>query len=448
MRTAPDLETLARYVLDRAVAAGADQAEAFVERTRTTAILRRGARNEAIATAETGIGLRVLAGGRPGFLATARTGMQALAAVAERAVARARRASPDEHATLPAASTALADTAVLALVDPALAAATTAEKIDILRREEAASRAAARLAHADFRYEDRVSEIHLASTRGVHVATTSAKAGISGRAVARADARAVASGRFTTRRFADFAVPHLGPELARRAAHIAHAEPAPPARLTVVLPPDLAADLLAALALALAAPNVARGASFLAGRLGKRIGNDLLNVIDDATLPGALGSAPADDEGTPTAYHHPIIGGRLAGWLADTQSAARLGTRSTGNAVRASFRTAPAVGPRNLILTPGHRAPAEIIAGIEHGLLIEQAERAAAFDPARGRYALRAAGRLIVHGRPGRPVTGIVTGLLPEMLVNLAALGHDLTFAGPIAAPTVAIAGMSVTPAA
>jgi PmbA protein len=282
----------------------------------------------------------------------------------------------------------------------------------------------------------------------VRVVTTAAKAGIAGRAVARADAAAVARGRFTSRRLADFAAPHLGPELARRAVHLIGAGPAAPARLTVVLPPDLAADLLAALADALAAPAVSRGASFLAGRLGKRIGNDLLNVIDDATLPGALGSAPADDEGTPTGYHHPIVGGRLAGWLADTGSAARLGTRSTGNAVRASFRTPPVVGPRNLILTPGHRTPAEIIAGIEHGLLIEEAERAAPFDPARGNYALRAAGRLIVHGRPGRPVRGIVAGLLPEMLVNLAALGHDLAFAGPIAAPTIAIAGMSVTPAA
>ena len=127
-------------------------------------------------------------------------------------------------------------------------------------------------------------------------------------------------------------------------------------------------------------------------------------------------------------------------------SAAALGLRSTGNAVRIGFFAPPAVSPRNLILTPGCRTPEEIVAGIEHGLLVHEARRTD-FDPASGRYALRVAGQLIAHGQPGRPVRGTIGGLLPEMLMNLAALGHDLAFTNLVAAPTVAIAGVRVTAA-
>jgi len=438
-----DLESIAQEVLRAAMAGGAEDAEAYAERTRVTWIRRVGGRTSDGARREEGVALRFVADGRGGFLAMPAAAMGQAEIRVGRAIAGAKAGA---GVVLPAPPAAIPGAEEFALLDPALIAATLADRSEILRHEEEACRTAGRFARADFAYEDRVSETHLASTRGVRISTTAAKAGLSGAVIARADRAAIASGRVTTRRFADLASPRLGPLLAARATQVAGAGPAPAGRLTVVLPPDLAADLLTALAAALSADRVARKESFLAGRLGKRIGNDLLNVIDDGTLPGALGSAPADDEGTLTAYHHPIVGGRLAGWLSDATSAAALGSRSTGNAVRASFFAPPGIGPRNLILTPGCRTPAEIIADIEHGILVHESGRRA-FDPASGRYALRVAGQLIAHGQPGRPVRGTIGGLLPEILMNLAALGHDLAFSGPIATPTVAIAGVSVTPA-
>ncbi len=446
MRDEADLETVAGKALAAALGAGADEAEAYVERTRVTCVHRIGRRTTSHTYMEEGIGLRVLAGGRPGFWALSGASGEHLGALARRAVGSTQGEPARAHAVLPEPATAIPAAEPFALVDPALIVATIAEKSALLEREEDACRAAVRLARADFMYEDRLSETHLASTRGVRVATTAAKAGISGRVIARADRAAVASGRVTTRRFTDLATPCLGPLLGARAARIAGAGRAPAGRRTLVLPPDLAADLLAALAVALSADRVVRGESFLAGRLGRRVGNDLLNVIDDGTLPGGLASAPLDDEGTPTAYHHPIVGGRLAGWLCDATSAAALGLPSTGNAMRTSCRMPPAIGPRNLILTPGCRTPEEIVAAIEHGLLVHEAERKA-FDAASGRYLLSVTGQLITHGQPGRAARGTVTALLPEMLMNLTALGHDLAFTNLVAAPTIAIAGVSVTPA-
>jgi PmbA protein len=442
-----DLATIAEMTIAAAIAAGADEAEAYVERTRVTRVRRIGRRTASHSYIEEGIGLRVLAGGRAGFFALPGANLGQLGALPRRAVGGARPESGRAHPVLPEPAATAPPAEAFALVDPALVAATIAEKSTILARAEEACHAGARLARADFQYEDRVSETHLASTRGVRVATEAAKVGLSGQAIPRADRTAIARARVTTRRLADLATAGLGPLLATRAAGIAGARPAPAGRLTLVLPPDLAADLLAALAVALSADRVARQESFLANRLGRRIGNDLLNVIDDGTLPGGLASAPCDDEGTPTAYHHPVVGGRLAGWLSDATSAAALGLRSTGNAMRTGYRMPPAIRPRNLILTPGCRTPEEIVAGIEHGLLVHEAERTA-FAAASGRYLLRVAGQLVTHGQPGRAVRATVTGLLPEMLMNLAALGHDLVFTSLVAAPTVAVAGVSVTPVA
>src|SRR5262249_1653498 len=43
--------------------------------------------------------------------------------------------------------------------------------------------------------------------------------------------------------------------------------------------------------------SIYRGASFLTGKLGEKIAADCVNVVDDATIPGGLGSSPFDDEG-------------------------------------------------------------------------------------------------------------------------------------------------------
>ncbi len=452
MHTEPDLRALADGAIDAALAAGASDAEAYVEHTRTTTIQLAGEEAGTEVKVETGLGLRVLVGGRLGFLATAPCSAKAIAGAAARAVARARRGTAVPAGTLPAATMTIPVEA-LALLDAALIGTPLAWKLDLLRGEAASARAGADLARADFRYEDRVSEIHLASTRGVRVAYTAGKLGIAGLVAATGNAEAWAAGRRSSRRLADLATAGLGPALATRAMALRDAGMFPqkqgPARaaMTVVFPPDIAADLLAALAQALSGSNIARKTSFLAGRLGERVGNDLWNVIDDGTLPGGLGSAPADDEGTPCAYHHPLVGGRLAGFLADATAAARLGTRSTGNAVRASFRSPPAIGPRNLILTPGHLTPAEIMATIPRGFLLLRAARERPLDLRSGSYVLRAAGQLIVDGMPGPAVAGVlVAGRLPDMLRELTALGHDLAWDGSIAAPTLAIAGMRVAP--
>ncbi len=443
-----DSEALVRLVLDQALDAGAEAAEAYFERARRTTIRVQDGKRENLTRADdAGLGLRVLVDHRIGFTATNRLAPDALRAFAREAVELARLATPDEHAILPAGDGA-GGAAELALLDPELRDATVDDKTSLLARHEAAARIDPRIKTDFFMYDDQIGEIRLASTRGVNVRYEAGHYSIGGAALTMADGQGggTESGGFRAgRRLADIEEPRLGRLLGERALKVVGGRPLPPGSMVVVFPPDFAAEVLCALADALAGPSVVKGDSFLASRMGETIGSDLWNVIDDGTLPGGLGSAPADDEGVPCAYHHPIVGGRLKAWLHDCYSAARMNTTPTGNASRDSFRSLPRVGPRNLIMTPGHRTPEEIMAGIDHGLYIHQTTHTGGIDAVTGLYSVAAAGQLIEGGKLGNPVAHVtVASTLQDMLRNLVAVAHDLEWCGSIGTPTLVFEKMTV----
>ena len=71
-------------------------------------------------------------------------------------------------------------------------------------------------------------------------------------------------------------------------------------RVPVIFDAETAESLLGHLANAVSGYSLYKGASFLLGQLGKRIGPGFVNVIDDGRLVGGLGSRPFDGEGLPT----------------------------------------------------------------------------------------------------------------------------------------------------
>jgi len=116
--------------------------------------------------------------------------------------------------------------------------------------------------------------------------------------------------------------------------------------------------------------NVYQGISPLAGRLGEQLFDSRLTLIDDATLDGRPGSACHDDEGVPTRRTVLIGDGTVQSFLYDLKTAAQAGTTSTGNGSRGLF-SPPRPSPSNLIVAPGQTPLADIIAGIDEGVLAD-----------------------------------------------------------------------------
>ena len=68
----------------------------------------------------------------------------------------------------------------------------------------------------------------------------------------------------------------------------------------VVFEPRAARSLLDNLFEAVHGMSIYRHESFLAGKLGEKVANEDVTVIDDATIPGLFGASPFDDEGVPS----------------------------------------------------------------------------------------------------------------------------------------------------
>jgi len=116
--------------------------------------------------------------------------------------------------------------------------------------------------------------------------------------------------------------------------------------------------------------NVFSGISPIKEKIGEKIFDEKITLLDDGTLDGRFNSAPYDDEGIPHQANVLVDRGVLQGFLYDLKTAALSGAKSTGNASRSLF-TPPSPSPTNLILGAGTTPLAEMIAGIDEGILVE-----------------------------------------------------------------------------
>jgi PmbA protein len=236
---------------------------------------------------------------------------------------------------------------------------------------------------------------------------------------------------------------HVGEKAAQRVLRRLGGRKVKTCEVPVVFDPEMAASLLRNLAAAISGYSLYKGASFLAGKLGTKIGSDLLNIIDDGTIPGALGSRPFDGEGLPIRRKVVVEKGELKSYLLDTYSGKKLGMASTGNASR-SVRESPGVSPANFFLTPGKDSPEQIIGSVRNGLYVTEMI-GMGVNMVTGDYSRGAAGMWIENGELAFPVEEItIAGNLKEMFQNIEMVGNDLEMRGRIVAPTVKIASMTV----
>jgi len=142
------------------------------------------------------------------------------------------------------------------------------------------------------------------------------------------------------------------------------------ARMPVLFAPAGALTLALPLMEGVDGKNVFNGVSPLCSKVGQKLFNEKVTLVDDGTLNGRFGSAPYDDEGVPHRRNVLLDRGVLGSFLYDLKTAAQSGVESTGNGSRELFRP-PRPAPTNLILAGGETPLAQIIASIDDGLLVE-----------------------------------------------------------------------------
>ncbi len=101
-----------------------------------------------------------------------------------------------------------------------------------------------------------------------------------------------------------------------------------------------------------------------------RYASDLVTVTSDPSAPGGLGSYGYDDEGVAAAPVALIKNGILVDYLSSRESAARLGSVSSGAMRGESWINLPLVRMTNINLSPGKGTLDEMIAETERGVFI------------------------------------------------------------------------------
>ena len=215
------------------------------------------------------------------------------------------------------------------------------------------------------------------------------------------------------------------------------------AKVPIVFDPMVSTSILEHIFEGINGDSVYRGASFLAGKLGQKIAGDVVNVIDDGTMPGGFGTSPFDGEGIPTRRTVVIENGVLKSYLLNTYTAKKLGLQTTANASRGLAGT-PGIGPGNYFLQPGSKTPQELIGGIKEGLYVTEF-LGQGVNLVTGDYSRGASGLWISNGELTYPVEEItVAGNLKDVFFNISEIASDLEFRGSVAAPTIRIDGLTV----
>lgn len=447
-----DLLELCERVVRKARRLGADQAEAYGQRTRESSVRVRAGEVEDVTSAEgKGIGLRVVVDGRLGFAHTSDLGDDALDRFVRQAIALARAASRDASNKLPGERALRARNPELhGIFDPEVEALSTEWKIEAALEMERAGQAEDRRIA---RWEsvgagDFVSEVALHSSEGLHDRYRATYVYLFAAPVAVGDDGQLQTAHWMDykRRLRDLESPEsIGRIAARRAARMVGARKVKTQRVPVVFEPGIAASFIAGIAPALGGDAVRKGASFLGDQLGRRIAPEFVSLVDDGLLPGGIATTPFDGEGVPTRRTTLVDRGELAGFLYDVSTSRKARTKSTGNGQRSGYGALPSVGLTNFYLEAGDTPAQEIVRDVKNGFYVT-AMLGRGANPVTGDYSRGANGLWIRNGELAEPVQEVtVAGHLLEMLQRIDAVGDDLDFRGRIGAPTLRFAELTVS---
>lgn len=435
-------------LLARATALGAEAAEVFFSSGTEFSVKIFNREIDSLVSAESrGIGVRTLRDKRVGFAYTSDLSPSALDALAEEALGNGRYNHPDDANALPPVMPA--DplpglySAELDRVDPQrkIRFALDLERLTV-SRDERVKRV------SDVIYTDGTGHVEIVNSLGLDAAFDRSVAYALVDAIAERDAEMQSGYAFTYGRELDaLQLEATAEEAAQRAAGLLGASRLPTARVPVALDPYAGAAILGVLTNSFSGEAVLKRRSLLAGKVGEAVASPRVSIVDDARLLDGLSSRPFDGEGVPSRRTDLVRAGVLQGFLHNTYSARRSGAVSTASAVR-SYKSVPDVGVSNLVLEPGERPRADLLADVGNGLYVAQLHGLHTVNPVSGEFSLGVTGHWIRGGELAQPVREMtIAGNLIELLRQVVGLANDLrfTFAGGFCgSPTVLIQELSV----
>ncbi|MDO8952138.1 MAG: TldD/PmbA family protein, partial [Draconibacterium sp.] len=114
-----------------------------------------------------------------------------------------------------------------------------------------------------------------------------------------------------------------------------------------------------------------KGTSIFSDKMGKKVAESYINIIDDGTLENNRGSLNIDDEGNDVEKTYLVKDGVLNSYIHDRISANYYKVNPTGNGRRESFRDIPLPRMRATYMEPGPHSKDDIISNVDYGVYVD-----------------------------------------------------------------------------
>jgi PmbA protein len=451
--TTTDLRQVALEVLDRAMKAGATDAEAVAyEGEEFSTLVRLGQVEMLKESGSRAIGLRVFHGLRAASTSSSDLSREGLEKLVAGAVALAKITSEDPFVGLPDASEFGQLSSDLGLYFEDVNEQPPAERIEIARRCEAAALAYdTRIQNSgggDF--DTATSHKVMVNSRGFVGEYRRSYCGFSAAPIAHDEHGKMQRNYWysSSRTTGKLASPEeIGVIAAQRALRRLGAKPVKTQRVPVVFSPEIARSIMGNMFEAANGDAVYRHATFFDGMLGERVAGENVTVVDDGTMVfdgiGGFGTTPFDGEGLPTRRTVLVERGILKSYVTNTYTARKLGISSTGNASR-GLAGNPGIGAGNFYLEAGDVTPEQLIGDVKRGLYVTET-MGFGVNLVTGDYSQGASGLWIENGELAFPVEEItIAGNLKDMYRNISGIANDLVFRSANASPTIRVEGMTI----
>ncbi len=429
-------QTIAKEVLDTALATGGDFAEIFMEDRLDNSLLLQSDRLETVNSARLhGAGIRIFVGFNAIYTYTNDTSKEGLIRCAKQGAfaVKAQKGSP--VCVSPFVTSSFQNMHPIA-VPPASTKAS--QKADLLRvANQAARSAGAEIAQVMCRYIDSHQEVLICNSDGLYATDTRVYSRLACQAVASngTENQMAHEGPGALRGFDYFQnhidVEAVGKNVGKSAIQMLHAPVCPSGVMPVVIDNGFGGVIFhEACGHSLEATSVARNLSEFSGKMGQVIASPCVTAIDDGTMPNEWGSENIDDEGTPTSRLVLIENGVLKNYMIDRLNGLRMGMPSTGSARRQSYAFAPTSRMRNTYIAAGNDDEKEMIATMGDGLYAAKMG-GGSVNPATGEFNFSVAeGYLVKDGKIAHPVRGAsLIGKGAEVLMRIDRVGKDMQMA-------------------
>lgn len=205
-------------------------------------------------------------------------------------------------------------------------------------------------------------------------------------------------------------------------------------KMPIILSQRMVAQFWGELLSAINGSNLYRDASFLKGKVGQKILNERVNIVEDPLVPRGWASSYFDREGVATQKRNLVEAGVLQGYILNSYSARKLGLETTGNAG----------GAHNILVQSTGEDEVTLLQKMDTGLLVTEV-MGMGINLVTGDYSQGASGFWVEKGAIQYPVEGVtIAGNLKDMFAEVIAIGTDVNRRSYIQSGSVLIGEMMV----